>query len=249
MSAYGSALGQAMPILSIPTTLIGSFTLVLVPSLSENFYAGKHKALQIDMEKAIKFTVFVSSLFVPVFFVCGEEAGVLLYGNLESGRYITIASFLMLLMGLSNITTSMLNSMGFENLTLIYFIIGMAFMLLSVWILPSLMGIYSLFIGFASVYGITTLLNLIMINRKCTLKPRYLRYVCYSIIFLVPTCIFGIMLEKALLPFLGNFLTMMVVSVAVMTFQALLYPIFGLVDIEFIKSKLKLKKNKTPKPI
>ena len=73
MSAYGSALGQAMPILSIPTTLIGSFTLVLVPSLSENFYAGKHKALKIDMEKAIKFTVFVSSLFVPVFFVCGED--------------------------------------------------------------------------------------------------------------------------------------------------------------------------------
>ena len=60
LALFGSASGQAMPILFIPTTLIGSFTLVLIPEISENFYLNNHKSLKNDVEKAVKFTVFLS---------------------------------------------------------------------------------------------------------------------------------------------------------------------------------------------
>jgi stage V sporulation protein B len=73
MSMIGSAMGQAMPLLFIPTTLIGSFTLVLIPEISENFYKKRDFYLQRDIEKALKFTTFLTCLFIPVFFVCGEE--------------------------------------------------------------------------------------------------------------------------------------------------------------------------------
>ena len=79
MSVFGSAMGQAIPLLFIPTTLIGSFTLVLVPEISENFYKGNYHYLKRDVEKAIKFTCFLTALFVPVFFVCGEEIGILVF--------------------------------------------------------------------------------------------------------------------------------------------------------------------------
>ena len=59
MASFGAALGQAIPLLSIPTTLIGSFTLVLVPEISENFYKKRSYYLKRDIEKALKFTLLL----------------------------------------------------------------------------------------------------------------------------------------------------------------------------------------------
>ena len=155
MRAFGAAIGQALPIISIPTTLIGSFTLVLIPEISENFYNNRHFYLKRDVEKAIKFTTVLTLLFIPVFFVCGEEIGIVIFGEHECGKYVTATSFLMLFMSLSSLSTSMLNSMGLETKTLIYYAIGGALMLLSIWFLPKYIGVYSLLIGFCFVYGLT----------------------------------------------------------------------------------------------
>ena len=51
MVLYGAALGQAMPILSIPTTLISSFIIVLVPEISECYYGKKTRSLKTTWKK------------------------------------------------------------------------------------------------------------------------------------------------------------------------------------------------------
>jgi len=237
-------MGQAIPLLFIPTTLIGSFTLVLVPEISENFYKGNHHYLKRDVEKALKFTVFLTSLFVPVFFVCGEEIGILVFSSHECGQYLTASAFLMLFMSLSSITTSILNSMGLENKTLIYFIISGVFMLLSVWFLPKYMGIYSLLVGFTFIYGLTSVLNLMLLHKKCVRKPKYLKFLLTSASFLIPCILFGTMLENILLPALGTFFTFLVCSILMMIFGAALYVGFGLISAEFLKSKIKTPRKK-----
>jgi stage V sporulation protein B len=170
MSAFGAAVGQAIPLLFVPTTLIGSFILVLVPEISENFYKGNHFFLKRDVEKAIKFTTLLSAVFVPIFFVCGEEIGIIVFDGYECGKYLTASSFLVLFMSLSSVTTSILNSIGLEHKTLVYYIISGIFMLLSIYFLPKYVGIYSLLIGFSFIYGLTTLLNLRLINKNCPQK-------------------------------------------------------------------------------
>ncbi len=239
MSVFGSAMGQAIPLLFIPTTLIGSFTLVLIPEISENYYKKRHFYLKRDVEKALKLTTFLTCLFIPVFLVCGEEIGILVFGNHECGKYLTASSFLMLFMSLSNITTSMLNSMGLENKTLLFFVIGGAFMLLSTWFLPSVIGIYSLIVGFAFIYVLTTVLNLILLNKHCAQKPQYFKFVCHSAMLILPTVLVGIMLEKMLLAPLGLFLTLAVCAVCMMVFGAFLYVGCGLVSFKFLSLKLK----------
>ncbi len=238
MTAFGSAMGQAIPILFIPTTLIGSFTLVLVPEISENFYKNRQYYLKRDVEKALKFTTYLTCLFIPVFFVCGKEIGLLVFNNTECGEYLTASAFLMLFMSLSNITTSMLNSMGLENKTLIYYVVGSGFMLLSIWFLPQVFGIYSLLIGFAFVYGLTTVLNLVLLHKNCEQKPKYLKFTFYSVGFLLPTLILGLMLEKMLLPVLGVFFSFLICTATMMIFNCLLYVGFNLVSFGFIKTKL-----------
>ena len=247
MSLFGSAMGQAIPLLFIPTTLIGSFTLVLVPEISENFYKKRNYYLKRDIEKALKFTMFLSCTFIPIFFVCGEEIGILVFNSYECGKYLTASAFLMLFMGLSHITTSILNSMGLETKTLIYFLISGFFMLICIWFLPAYIGIYALLVGFSLIYVLSTVLNLRLMRKQCAIPPRYLKFLFSSIALLFPTVLLGGMLEKLLIGVLGSFLTFLVVSLIMVLFGTLLYVGFNLVSLKSLIAKFKsiLKKKTT----
>ncbi|MBR5192461.1 MAG: oligosaccharide flippase family protein [Clostridia bacterium] len=240
MNMFGAALGQAIPILYIPTTLIGSFTLVLVPELSENFYKGNFTSLKKDLEKALKFTILISCLFIPPFLVCGKELGVLIFNNAESGTYLSASSFLMVLMSISSITTSMLNSMGLENKTLIYYLISGAFMLACIWFLPYVCGIYSLLIGFTFVFGLTSLLNLILLSKTCKQSIGYKKFLFCAVGFIIPTCILGFLIKSIFLSLLGSLLTTLLCLILTVVFNCLFYLCFNLISLDGFLQKIKI---------
>ncbi len=239
MRSFGAAMGQALPILSIPTTLIGSFTLVLIPEISESFYNGRHYYLKRDVEKSIKFTSILTLIFIPVFFVCGEEIGMVIFGEYECGKYIKATSFLMIFMSLSSLSTSILNSMGLETKTLVFYIVSGGLMLLSIWFLPPFIGIYSLLIGFTFVFGLTTVLNLWLLNKNCKEKPKYLKFLLVAFFTTLPSILFGVLLEKLLLSILGTVLTLFVCATLTALFNILMYFGFGLITFNGAKEKLK----------
>ncbi len=242
MSLYGSAVGQAIPLLFIPSSLIGSFTLVLIPEISENYYKKKNGELKSDIEKSINFTTFLTSLFVPIFLVCGEELGVIIFKSHECGSFLSASSFLVVFMGLSGITTSILNSLGAENKVLFFYMISGVFMLLSVWLLPRFLGIYSLLIGFCFIYGLTTILNLILIYKKSPIRPKIFPFLLYSLLFTLPSSLIGFMVEKITLPILGSFFTVMLTSILMVIFSTALFFGFNVLNVNIIKSVIPLKK-------
>ena len=238
MSAFGAAVGQAIPLLFIPTTLIGSFTLVLVPEISENFYKKKHFFLKRDIEKSLKFAVAVTCLFIPVFTVLGKEIGIIIFDSHECGKYLTASAYLMFFMTVSSLSTSMLNSMGMENKTLLYYAIGAVLMLLCVWFLPAFIGVYALLIGFTFVYGISSVANLILIRKACVEKPAFIKFLSLSALLCLPAVLFGFIIEKLLISPLGIWLTTISVAVALVLFTGALFVAFSLVDIKQFKNKI-----------
>lgn len=234
VAIFGSAYGMAIPLLFAPTTIIGSFVLVLVPEISENYYNQNANALKNDIEKAVKLCVFTACMIIPVFTVLGEEIGLLIFGDATCGNYLSHSSLLMLPMAISSLTTSILNSIGFEKQTLFYYVIGAVFMLLSIWFLPKYIGIYSLIAGFALVFGITTALNLILLGKKSKASPKYGKFTLLSLIFCIPTVILGLLTENLTINYLGNFLTLIITGAIMLVFNALLYVIFGMVDLNKI---------------
>lgn len=248
MSVFGSAVGQAIPLLFIPTTLIGSFTLVLIPEISENYYGKNYFFLKRDMEKAVKFAVLLTAVFVPVFCSFGLEMGIIVFGNHECGEYLSRSAFLMMLMSVSSITTSMLNSIGKENRTLLYFIVSSALMILCIWFLPKFFGIYALLIGFTFVFGVTSLMNLRLINKECKEKPRYAYFTVMITLLLIPSVIFGFLIKRLMLPALGTVLTFFIGGGITTILNILLYLGFGLINFDVVKGKtrefFKLKKRK-----
>lgn len=235
ISMYGAVVGQAFPLLTVPGTAVSAFTLVLVPEISEAFYKKNYLALRNSIEKALKITTFVSCLFIPVFFVLGEEIGIIIFGNVESGKYLSASAFLMLFMGLSGITTSILNGMGLEHKTLLFFIISGVLMLLSIWILPQFIGIYSLLVGFSFVFGLSSIFNLILMYKSCREKPRFIRFLLLGTFCCLPTLIFGIMLKGLLLGVLGSVLTFFVVGILQGLFGLFIMFGFGVTELKSVK--------------
>lgn len=236
MVLYGAALGQAMPILSIPTTLISSFIIVLVPEISECYYGKKNSNLKNDVEKAVRFTTLLTVSFIPVFTVCGEEAGIVVFGSYECGNFLSRSAFLMVFMGLSSVSASILNSIGLEKKSLVITAVGGAFMLLSVWLLPKFIGINALLVGLSFIYVLTSLLNLLLIRKQCPDKPAYFGFLLKACASVLPATLLGAMLRKMLLPYLGSFLTLAVCGAILYVFTALTFAGFGLVDISVIKT-------------
>ena len=149
----------------------------------------------------------------------------------------------MLFMGLSSVTTSILNSLGLEKQTLLFFVFGAVLMLLSVFFLPKVIGIYALLIGYTLVYVLTTVLNLVLINKRCKIKPQYKKFLISSFLLLFPTVIMGFMLEKMLLPIVGSGVSLIIICISLSVFITALFLGFNLINVNFCRVKL-FRKNK-----
>jgi len=96
ISLYGIAIGMSVPILFIPSSLIGSISVVVAPELSENYYRNKTELVKFDVEKSVRAAVFIATLLIPLLFVSGDEIGEFLYSNKMSGEIVQRSAFILL---------------------------------------------------------------------------------------------------------------------------------------------------------
>jgi stage V sporulation protein B len=232
LALFGELSGMSIPLIYIPSTIIGSIALVLVPELSDNFYRHSDITLKNNVEKAVKCSVFISCLIIPSFLSLGKEIGVLLYDNYNAGLYIQRACIIMLPMSISLISTSMLNSLNLERKTLKYYLIGALLLVLSIYFLPKIIGVYSLVVGLIISYFITSVFNLKLIKRTCKRPPEFSFYIAVSTALIVPTALFGYLLKGIIIRFLPLSLTVLIVSALTTIFIYLLFKIFNLFNLK-----------------
>ncbi len=194
ISLYGVAIGMAVPILFMPSALIGSIAVVVAPELSENYYKNRREAVKFDVEKSIKAAIFIATALIPILFVSGDEIGSFLYSNGLSGEIVRNCCFILFPMCVAMITTTVLNSMNCEKRTLLHFFIGAAGMLISIIALTGALGIYSYMVGLAFNYLATSVLNLIYLSKKCE-KLDYLKYLIKCLAATAASCLFGFLLD------------------------------------------------------
>lgn len=232
LSSFGEISGMSIPLIYIPSTLIGSIALVLVPELSENYYSGRLITLKNNVEKAIKCSVFISCMIIPVFLSMGREIGEIIYDNETAGIYVERACIIMLPMSITLITTSMLNSLNMEKMTLLYFLIGSAFIILSVYFLPRYIGVYSLVLGLLLSYTVTTVANLILLRKKSKSKLDYAKFILLSILFIIPSYLMGRFSKEVLLHFIAPLPSVIIAGGLTVIFNYLLFYIFKVFDIK-----------------
>ncbi|MBR7185951.1 MAG: oligosaccharide flippase family protein [Clostridia bacterium] len=229
MSTYGIVGGMVMPVLMIPSSLIGSIALVIVPELSESYYRGNREKLSELAAKALNATLLIAGILIPLFISCGEGVGIFLFSNAESGKLITQSAFILLPMSVTMILTSVLNSMNCERETLLFFLLGSSGMLLCVWFLPSYLGSGALLVGMAADYCVTALCSLILLTKK-TGKLRSGKYL-FSLLLAVFICtLVGMGLRSLLMIYLDYIWALLITMLTVLGLEALFSHFFKLFD-------------------
>lgn len=246
MSDYGVVYGMVMPVLTIPSTLIGSIALVLVPELSECYYKQQKEKLSSLVEKALNVTLLVAVMLVPLFFVCGQSVGVFLFSDAESGKMLSYCALMLLPISLTMISTSMLNSMGCEKQTLVFFLAGSAAMLLSVWFLPEYLGSGALLVGMALDYLVTAVCSLCLLRKKAG-RLRTGKRFCLLVLAALPALALGYGLRTLLMHVLGYVPATVIVLIVMLLCEGVMLKILKLFDaVAFLGKFLPKRRRRAP---
>ena len=238
ISLYGVAIGMSVPILFIPSALIGSISVVVAPELAENYYKNKTALVKFDIEKSVKAAIFIATLIIPVLFVLGDEIGSVLYSNEMSGEIIQNCASILLPMCLAMITTTVLNSMNCEKKTLLYYIIGAALMIVSIVALTRFVGVYSYMIGLAASFVISAVFNLRLLAKKCE-GIKFISYILRSIVVVIATCAFGMMLDGIISRYVATVWQMVICAPACLIFASAFLMCFEMFSFKPFKKLFK----------
>ena len=243
MSIYGIALGMTFPLLFLPTTLTGSLSTALVPDISMAMAQNDSSHIQKRVTASINFTLFISFLVVPIFVAIGDKIGLFLYGEALSGTLLQFSSWIMIPMGVTNITSAILNSVGLEVKSFINYIIGGIFTFISVMWLTKFMGVLSLPFGMGVSTTVTMILNIIMLKRKLGIKVKILKELTLFALLSLPTLAITSFVSNLLSNFLPLIFNLMISGGLGVAIYISLCLTFNLVNIQsyIVKFKEKVK--------
>ncbi len=244
MSLYGIAIGMTYPLLFIPTTLIGSLATALIPDIAMAKEKGDIGYIQERVQSSIFFSTLVSFLIVPLFLSLGENIGLFFYNNALSGSLLSLSAWIMVPMGITNITSAILNSVGLEVRSFLNYFIGSIGMIIAVWVLPGIMGINAFAWGMGICTLITSILNCLMIKKKLGVKIKILVPIVKFIIVAIFTSAIVSFLGGLLSLCLYNFFVLLISCSVGMICFVLLCEVF---DIFHVKGYVLLIKNKFSK--
>jgi len=244
MESYGMAMGMTFPLLFLPSTIVGALSFALIPDLSTAIAQKNDKLVNNRVATSLAFALFVSAFVIPFYIGCGEAIGAFLYDNISSGIYLSRSAWVMIPLGLSNITSSILNAFNLEVKSFVNNIIGGALLLIFVVAFSGIMGVDSLILGFGACMTITTMLNLIMLKKHKKLNFSLLKPLFLMILFLIPASLLAKWTYGVMLLCMPNVVALTLGACAGCGSFGLLCWIFKLVDVAGVLVKINLKKRK-----
>ncbi len=204
LSEFGIIMGMTFPLLMIPTTLISSLAVTMIPSISEqsnNIDDGMLKdrtTLRTKVNFSLKTSLIFSSILISSFIALGEPICKFIFNNEKAGTYLSYASFIMLPLGLSQISSSILNAIGLEIKSLKSHAISSAVLILCIIFLPKYCGTYSIIIGYFLMAIISTITNISMLLKRNLANLSFLKIMFILIIINVLSSVLGIFIQNLL---------------------------------------------------
>ncbi|MBO5394413.1 MAG: oligosaccharide flippase family protein [Clostridia bacterium] len=241
LALYGVAMGMTMPLLFIPTTILGSLSTALVPDISTAIAQNNHNHIERRINFSLSFALAISALFVPLFLGMGEQIGLFLYDNALSGSLLQAAAWVLIPLALNGMTSSLLNSLGLENKSFKNFIIGAVAMFLALWFLPQLLGINALVFGMGINYLISFILNLRLLKKHTKVETKLGKLFLKYLIAIVPAAAMTSFVVSICEYFMPLFFTLIVGACIGMTCFITLCCTLNLIDIKAVYVEVKRK--------
>lgn len=242
LSMYGVAVGMTMPLLFIATSIIGSLSTALVPDISKARAQNDSDHINARISRSIYFALLISALFVPVFLAMGESIGVFLYDDVLSGSLLQSACWIVVPLGLTNITSALLNSLGYEEKSFINFLIGALFLFIALWILPPIVGINSIIWAMGIDYLVTAILNVWLLKRKTSFQLKLSPILLKTLLIIIPVSALTSFITSLASYLFPLFVTILIGGIISVVSSVLLAGVFNIFEckavILYCKNKL-----------
>ena len=117
LSQFGAIKGMALPLLFFPSAILNAVSTLLIPEISEAVALKKTYIVKSACERIFKITTLVGLIFGAVFFVAGDEIGLLIYKDQDVGFLLRALSPIVPLMYLDSICDGILKGLDQQTFT------------------------------------------------------------------------------------------------------------------------------------
>lgn len=233
LSELGIIMGMAMPLLSIPSTLVGAMCMILIPRLNSD----KEKThIHSQINNYINFTISCNFLFIPVFLSLSIPICNYVFSNVDAGYYMIKCCWIIIPLGLSQITSAILNAIGNEHKSFLNYLISSILMILVIIIFPAFTGVRAMLIasGFSSILLLA--LNLAMLKRQIGFKPKFFKPLILHIFITIPVLILDNFVYNIFANFSGSLISIIITGlISILGYFAMLF-IFGILNFKSLKN-------------
>ncbi len=183
LSVYGLILGMVMPIITFPALILLSFSMLLIPEMSEANSINKISDINYVSEKALKLTLIFSIMVMNIFLFFSKDLCQAIYSNHESNFYLKILAPLVPLMYIDKIVDGILKGLNQQIYYLTCNIIDSFMRVTLIFILLPIAGIKGLLIMMFTSTILNSTLSLLKLIQITTLKINLKECIIFPIIF------------------------------------------------------------------
>ncbi len=247
LSEFGIIMGMTFPLLMIPATLNSSLAVTMIPSISEqsnNIDNGELKNTAILKSKinfSLRTTVVFSSILMPLFLALGEPICLFIFKNAKAGIYLSIASACMIPLGISQITSSILNAIGLEMKSLKNYVVSAALLFVCIFFLPKYLGTYALILGYFLMSATSSVLNIMMLAKRKLVSFTFVK----TILIMLAITLFSALPAYFIYNLLSDYfvVALFVSSAIVVASTILLILVFNVADFKMVLFRKSRHKN------
>lgn len=247
VSSFGVIMGMTFPMLFVPMSVVGSISMVLIPSISSLMSKNDHLSIQQNVEKSISVSIFLAMLFIPLYLSVGNLIGIVLYNNSYSGILLQLSAVCVLPITLSNLTGSILNALNLEVKSFVNYILGSIVLFICLITLTPLIGINSIIVSHFISMSLISLLNFRKIKSAVpSLKINLISLSFKYLLILLPCSVLGHFVANISLHIFNEFLSAVFGGGIAICSVLLLSKLFNLFNMKDLLSMINKKKKQSP---
>jgi len=164
---FGYLTGMAVALVNLPTILTASLAASLVPAVSEAFTLSNHQRIYQRTVTAMRIANLIT---IPSFVgmcLLATPISQMLYGTPNAGTSIAILSLGIVLLGIGQVTTGVLQGLGHTTIPLVNMVISAAVKVVLSWVLTAMpsLGIKGAAWATNADFGVAALLNMYFVQR------------------------------------------------------------------------------------
>ena len=250
ISSFGIMMGMSFPMLFSPMAIIGSISMVLIPSISSLLTLNKTNEIENKIKASIDISLFLTMIFVPLFLSVGDKIGIVLFNSKLSGEMMQYSCICIVPIGMCNLSGSILNALNQEHKSFKNYLWGSGVLIISLIAFTPLVGIYSIAVAYFLAMSLITILNIQKIKIVYpNLELNFAKSISKYTIVIIPSSLFGHFLSNICNTIMPTFFSGLIGGGAcLIMFLACIY-VFNIFDIRTLIKLVKTRKFKKLKPI